>query len=221
MTESAIQSDPRLAWDAIETICSARFTGQVSITTAIGTTNVYMTRGLIYFAEHTADGPIGDRAAAAGAIPGELLPDEGSILPVDLDALFAGQPTSSREAVEEVIQIETERTLLEISDEPVLSMDSTMYRHHPSGVDRWFSSQHARGGAADPSCETKVVIEAGETIVLIPPPQMIPQMVRETVSDDIAEAVRRAVSATDTATKTIGAAPKGFVRPPHGPAASR
>ena len=222
MTEPAIQSDARLAWDVIEKICAARFTGQVSITTRIGTTNVYMTRGLIYFAEHTTEIPIGDRALSAGAIPAELLPDDDSILRAlaDLDSLFAGQPAWAREQVEAVVQAETERTLLQISDEPVLSLDSTMYRHHPSGIDRWFSSQHARGGGETPACETKVVIGEGETIAPVPPPQMIPPMARETISGDVSEAVRRAVSAIDTATKAIGAAPQGFVRPPRGPAAS-
>jgi hypothetical protein len=222
MTEPAIQSDSRLAWDVIETICTARFTGQVSIVTAIGTTNVYMTRGLIYFAEHSNEIPIGDRASAAGAIPAELLPDEGSILRAlaDLDALFAGQPAWAREAVEEVIQLETERTLTEICDQPVVSLDSTMYRHHPSGIDRWFSSQHARGGATE-ACETKVVVGERDAIAVIPPPQTIPPMVRESISGDVGEAVRRAVSAIETATKTIGAAPKGYVRQPRGPATSR
>ncbi|MEO7354201.1 MAG: hypothetical protein ABIZ70_07625 [Gemmatimonadales bacterium] len=223
MTEPAIQSDPRLAWDVIETICTARFTGQVSIATAVGTTNVYMTRGLIYFAEHSDAIPIGDRASAAGAIPAELLPDESSILSAlaDLDALFAGQPASARESIEEVIQLETERTLMEICDQPVISLDSTMYRHHPSGIDRWFSSQHARGGTAPPACEAKIVIGAGETIALIPPPEVIPPMVRETISGDVGEAVRRAVTAIETATKKISAAPHGYVRQPRGPATSR
>lgn len=224
MTEPAIQSDRRLAWDVIEQICAARFTGQVSLTTARGTSNVYMTRGLIYFAEHSTEVPIGDRASAAGAIPAELLPNDDSILSAlaDLDALFAGQPASSRVAVEEVVQTETERTLMEICDEPVITLDSTMYRHHPSGIDRWFSSQHARGGAAPTAtCETKVVVGQHEEIVVVPPPQPIPPMVRETASTDVSEAVRRAVSAIDAATKTIGAAPKGFVRPSRSPSVPR
>ena len=223
MTESAIQSDPRLAWDVIESICTARFTGQVSITTAFGTTNVYMTRGLIYFAEHSNETPIGERAAAAGTIPAELLPDDdsGRRALADLDALFAGQPASAREAVEEIVQAETERTLMEICDEPVLSTDSTMYRHHPTGIDRWFSSQHARGTAATSPCETKVVVGEDDAIEVIPPPQTIPPMVRETISGDVGEAVRRAVSAIEMATKTIGAAPKGYVRQQRGPTTSR
>jgi len=223
MTESAIQSDPRLAWDVIEQICAARFTGQVAIETVIGRTNVYMTRGLIYFAEHSTEIPIGDRALAAGAIPSELLPDDDSIRHAlaDLDALFAGQPAWAREAVEAAIQVETERTLMEICDQQVISSDSTMYRHHVSGIDRWFSSQHARGTTDIPSCETKVVIGEGDVIELIPPPQTIPPMVRETISGDVGEAVRRAVSAIDTATKTIGPAPKGFVRQQRGPSISR
>jgi len=223
MTESAIQGDQRLAWDVIEKICAARFTGQVSIVTAVGTTNVYMTRGLIYFAEHANEIPIGDRASAAGAIPAELLPDDELILRAlaDLDALFAGQPAWAREGVEEVIQAETERTLMEICDQPVVSLDSTMYRHHPSGIDRWFSSQHARGPAPTAACETKVVVGDRDQIAVIPPPQTIPPMVRETVSSDVGEAVRRAVTAIETATKTIGPAPKGYVRQQRGPAASR
>src|SRR4051812_37038109 len=226
MTEHAIQGDPRLAWDVIEQICAARFTGQVSIVTQAGTTNVYMTRGLIYFAEHSTEIPIGDRALAAGAIPAELLPDDDSILRAlaDLDALFAGQPAWARENVERVIQAETERALMTICDLQVLSLNSTMYRHHVSGIDRWFSSQHARGVAPAPSCETKVVVGEHETIALVPPPQTIPPMVRETTSGEVAdvgEAVRRAVSAIDTATKTIGPAPKGFVRKQRGPSGSR
>jgi hypothetical protein len=214
-------SDPRLAWDVIEDICISRFTGQVSLTTAIGTTNVYMTRGLIYLAEHTTEAPLGERIAAAGVIPDELLPADGTIGQGlgDLDAFFAGHPPSAREGAEEVVQVVTERTLLEISEQAVLAVESTMYRHHPSGVDRWFSSQHARGGAAGRACDTQIVIQPGDVVAQVPPPQMIPQMVRETISTDVADVVRRAVSAIEAATKTIGPAPEGFVRPQRGPTA--
>jgi hypothetical protein len=154
-------------------------------------------------------------------IPHELLQDESdraSRLSA-LDELFAGQPVSARADAEAEIQAETESALIAVSEQTVLSSSSTMYRHHPSGIDRWFSSHHARSAPAGSGCDTRVLLDDGGPIEPIPAPQLIPPLLADgqpsTLPDDVADAVRRALSAIETATKTIGPAPKGFVRSRH------
>jgi hypothetical protein len=215
MTESAIESFPRAAWDVIEEVCAARFTGQITLHTADRTTNVYMTRGLIYFAERSTDARLVERLARSGAIPPELLPvpSDGTQLE-NLDELFTGQPQAVRDPVEAVIQAETEKALMEIADRDVDTFESMMYRHHPSGIDRWFSSQHARSAGLEQNCTTEIVVDDGDAIEPAPEPELIPSLEPDEVPENVADAVRRTMSAIETATKTIGPAPKGFVRAP-------
>lgn len=211
MSASVARPGSRAAWDVIEEVCVSRFTGELVLRTSTRTTHVFMTRGLIYFAEHEGSEPLGRRLTVAGGIPGELIDAAGPGALDDLDALFAGQDPSEHSLAEGIIQADTERALLEIAEEPVLAQESTMYRHHRSGIDRWFSSQYARG-TVEGSCGTEIADDGGPPVAAAEPPSLIPPMQPDLPPTDVEDALQRALSATESATKTIGPAPKGFVR---------
>ena len=219
MTTSDPLGAPRAAWDVIEQTCTSRFTGELALKTASATTNVYMTRGLIYLAEYPGEPTLIDRLLAAGVISPDLLPPD-SPNTANLDAVFSVDPMNMREHVEAVIQLDTEKVLLEIAAETVLSFQTTMYRHHPSKVDRWFSSQHARSQAVADGCATDAgLVDTTRQVEPTPAPDhLIPPLRTDEsatfVPDDVADAVRRAVDAIETATQTLGQVPKGFVRAP-------
>ena len=141
-----VNSPPRSAWEIIEDVCNAHVTGELTLTTASPTkTKVYMTRGLVYFAERETDDTLATRLVLSGAINLDQL-QIGAIrlnCVEHLGRMFERDATIERDAVELAVELITEMTLTDIADQPVLSHRLAMYRHHPSGIARWFSSHQS------------------------------------------------------------------------------
>jgi hypothetical protein len=135
----------RDAWEIIEEVCAQRLSGELALVTPAPTgTRVYMNNGLVYFAEHDGDETLAARLVVAGALDDEQL-RRGAIRlngVEHLGRLFERDDTVDRDAVELAIELITEMTLSDVADQPVRSFRTTMYRHHSSGINRWFSSHH-------------------------------------------------------------------------------
>lgn len=136
----------RTAWDVIEEACVNRITGEMTLTTAAPhKTKVYLTNGLVYFAEHDSDDTLAARLVLAGALELDQL-HRGSIRlngTEHLGRLFERDTTIDRDSVELAVELITEQTLTDVAEEPVASYRTAIYRHHPSGISRWFSSHQS------------------------------------------------------------------------------
>ena len=139
-------TDPnRSAWQVIEEVCAQRLSGELALVTAAPTaTRVYMNNGLVYFAEQDGDDTLAARLVISGALDDEQL-RRGAIRlngVEHLGRLFERDDTIDRDAVELAIELITEMALSDVADQPVRTFRTSMYRHHSSGINRWFSSQH-------------------------------------------------------------------------------
>lgn len=140
------ESVTRAAWEVIEDARRARVTGELTLTTASpAKTMIYLNSGTVYFAERETDESLATRLVLAGAInPDQLHRGALRLNGVEhLGRLFDRDATVERDEVELALEMMTEQTLTEIAEQDVLSSHITMYRHHVSGVVRWFSTPSA------------------------------------------------------------------------------
>ncbi len=133
----------RAAWEVIEDARRARVTGELALTTASpAKTLIYLNFGSVYFAERETDESLATRLVLAGAInPDQLHRGALRLNGVEhLGRLFDRDTTVERDEVELALELMTEQALTEIAEQDVLSSHITMYRHHSSGVVRWFAT---------------------------------------------------------------------------------
>ena len=142
---SALEMVPtgaRLAWDVIEEACISRLTGEMTLSLGSISTRVYITNGLVYFAEHDGQSSIGERLLQLGTLSADQM-SRGAIQlnnTEHLGRLFDRDPSIDRGVVELAVEMLTEETLTDIAELPVASYSTALYRHHVSGIARWFSS---------------------------------------------------------------------------------
>ncbi|MCU1367738.1 MAG: hypothetical protein JWN39_3377 [Ilumatobacteraceae bacterium] len=163
----------RTVWQVIEEACDLKVTGEVSLATSSPSrTKVYLMNGLVYFAETETDESLATRLVLVGALDQQQL--KNGMLKLNgvenLGRLFERDSSIDRDAVEIAIESITEQTLAEAADQAVESFRTTMYRHHPSGIHRWYSSQlssDAETGALAPMV-TIVPVVVAEPSVEVP-----------------------------------------------------
>jgi hypothetical protein len=141
-----VMNAPRTAWEVIEQACNEHVTGELTITTGSpAKTKVYLLNGLVYFAERETDETLATRLVLAGALNLEQL-HRGTIRlngVEHLGRMFERDESIDRDAVELAIELVTEQTLTDIADQHVVSYRISLYRHHSSGIARWFSGHHS------------------------------------------------------------------------------
>jgi hypothetical protein len=95
-----------------------------------------------YFAERSSSAPLGGRLVEAGVLDqGQL--DRGTVRIGEVDhlgRLFDRDPSVDRDAVLVVTEALTDELVTELANEVISTIRSTAYRHHPSGLHRWFAS---------------------------------------------------------------------------------
>ncbi|HAP76339.1 MAG TPA: hypothetical protein DCR14_09675, partial [Acidimicrobiaceae bacterium] len=129
---------PRPAWQVIDAARHQFLTGELTLPTT-PPTNVYLRDGQVYFAERTTDGGLGVRLLVEGVITRAQL-QKGSLLvsgTEHLGRLFDRDDSVERGPVELCVELMTDDVLMHVADEVVTDYRLTMYRRHPSGVDRW------------------------------------------------------------------------------------
>ena len=132
----------RAAWEVIEEARGSKITGELAITTASSKTLVYLDSGSVYFAHGEGEETLANRLVEAGAITAEQL-RRGAVRlngVEHLGRLFERDVTVERDAVELALELMTEHALTEVAGQEVLSLQTTMYRQHSSGVVRWFAA---------------------------------------------------------------------------------
>lgn len=132
----------RPAWRLIEAARNQHLTGELALPSN-PPTNVYLINGEVYFAERTTDGGIGVRLLVEGVITRKQM-SKGSVMvsgSEHLGRLFERDETIDRHAVELCVELMTDDVLTSVSKETVDSYVMTLYKRHPSGIDRWLPNQ--------------------------------------------------------------------------------
>ena len=161
---------PLFAWQVIDEARHGRVTGELCLTTVSPSKiRLYLDSGLVYFAERETDESLATRLVLAGAIDPDQL-HRGSLLlngVEHLGRLFDRDASVERDEVELALELMTEQTLTEIAQCEVLSHQITMYRHHSSGVARWFAP--SRAASSDVETPAVRVVRAAESVAWQPP----------------------------------------------------
>jgi hypothetical protein len=100
----------------------------------------YLDHGIVYYAERVTDASLGSRLLDAGVIDQAQL-DRGTVRVGDVEhlgRLFDRDPSVDRDAVIVVAEVATEELISDLANRVTATARVTAYRHHPSGVHRWF-----------------------------------------------------------------------------------
>ena len=140
---------PQPVWMTLNEARSRSFTGEI-IFEDNPEVRAYLDAGVVYFAERVTDSPLGRRLMEAGVVDAEQL-ERGTVRVGDVEhlgRLFDREPTIDRDAVMVVTETSTEALITDLANRAITTVRATAYRHHPSGVHRWFVVQLATDAAA-------------------------------------------------------------------------
>jgi hypothetical protein len=131
--------EPQPAWRTLNAARERAFTGEIKFCTSPQIVT-YVDGGTVYFAERVGDAPLGERLVAAGVVTQQQL--ERGVVRVGgaehLGRLFDRDETIDRDAVMVAVEAATDALVSELAAEVVAPIEVGAYRHHPSGVHRWF-----------------------------------------------------------------------------------
>ena len=100
----------------------------------------YLDNGMVYYAERSTDASLGRRLLDAGVIDIAQL-ERGTVRVGDIEhlgRLFDRDLSVDRDAVVVLAETSTEALIAELANCAITTVRVTAYRHHPSGVHRWF-----------------------------------------------------------------------------------
>jgi hypothetical protein len=126
-------------WMTLNEARERAFTGEIVFETDPEVL-AYLDHGIVYYAERVTDASLGRRLLDAGVIDVEQL-DRGIVRVGDIEhlgRLFDRDPSVDRDAVIVVAETATEELIADLANRAVTTVRVTAYRHHPSGVHRWF-----------------------------------------------------------------------------------
>ncbi len=115
------------------------FTGEIVFETD-PEVHAYLDHGIVYHAERATDASLGSRLLEAGVVDQAQL-DRGTVRVGDLEhlgRLFDRDPSVDRDAVLVVAEAATAELVADLANGVTATARVTAYRHHPSGVHRWF-----------------------------------------------------------------------------------
>jgi hypothetical protein len=135
-------SGPQPGWMTLDEARQRAFTGEV-VFEGDPDVLVYLDNGVVYYAERTSDASLGRRLLDAGVVDRIQL-ERGTVRVGDVEhlgRLFDREASIDRDAVLVVTETSTEDLITELANHTVTTVRVTAYRHHPSGVHRWFVEQ--------------------------------------------------------------------------------
>lgn len=145
-------SGPQPVWMTLDQARERAFTGEI-VFEVDPEVLAYLDNGIVYYAERSSDPSLGRRLLDAGVIETDQL-ERGTVRVGDVEhlgRLFDRDDSVDRDAVLVVTETSTENLIAELANRAVATVRVTAYRHHPSGVHRWFVAQvdaHAPARAA-------------------------------------------------------------------------
>jgi hypothetical protein len=126
-------------WMTLNEARERAFTGEIVFETNPEVL-AYLDHGIVYYAERATDASLGRRLLDAGVID-VLQLDRGTVRVGDIEhlgRLFDRDPSVDRDAVVVVAELATEELIADLANGAIAGARVTAYRHHPSGVHRWF-----------------------------------------------------------------------------------
>jgi hypothetical protein len=153
---------PRPAWQVIEAARRQGLTGELTLTTT-PPTRVYLRDGSVYFAERSTDGTLAIRLLVEGVINREQM-QRGTVIVNGVEhvgRMFEADPSIDRASVELCAELFTDDVMVDVANRVVSNYDLTLYKRHPSGIDRWYP--HASNGS-----------KPGDTVAIEPEPAPAP-----------------------------------------------
>ena len=127
------------AWMTLNEARERAFTGEIVFETDPEVI-AYFDHGIVYYAERATDASLGRRLIDAGVLDVEQL-DRGMVRVGDIEhlgRLFDRDPSVDRDAVVVVAESATEELIADLANRAITTVRVTGYRHHASGVHRWF-----------------------------------------------------------------------------------
>ncbi len=133
---------PQPAWMTLDQARDRAFTGEI-VFEVDPEVFAYLDNGVVYYAERASGTPLGRRLLEAGVVDtGQL--ERGTVRVGDVEhlgRLFDRDASVDRDAVLVVTETATQALIAELANQAVTTVRVTAYRHHPSGVHRWFVAQ--------------------------------------------------------------------------------
>jgi hypothetical protein len=130
---------PRPAWQVIEAARRQYLTGELTLPTTPAT-RIFMRDGLVYFAERSTDGALPVRLMMEGVITREQM-QRGTVIVNGVEhvgRMFDSDPTIDRASVELCTELFTDDVMVSVANVTVNRYEMSLYRRHPSGIDRWY-----------------------------------------------------------------------------------
>jgi len=127
------------AWMTLNAARERAFTGEIVFETDPEVI-AYFDHGIVYYAERATDASLGRRLIDAGVLDIDQL-DRGMVRVGDVEhlgRLFDRDPSVDRDAVVVVAELATEELIADLANRAITTVRVTGYRHHASGVHRWF-----------------------------------------------------------------------------------
>ena len=138
-TGALVIDGPQPVWMTLNDARDQAFTGEITFE---GDPEVlaYLDNGVVYFAERVGDDQLGQRLLDAGVLDATQL-ERGLVRLGDLEhlgRLFDRDPSINRDAVVVTAELFTEELISDIANRTIADAHVVAYRHHPSGLHRWF-----------------------------------------------------------------------------------
>ncbi len=138
-TGALVIDGPQPVWMTLNDAREQAFTGEITFE---GDPEVlaYLDNGVVYFAERVGDAQLGQRLLDAGVLDATQL-ERGLVRLGDLEhlgRLFDRDPSINRDAVVVTAELFTEELISDIANRTIANARVVAYRHHPSGLHRWF-----------------------------------------------------------------------------------
>jgi hypothetical protein len=133
------EAAPRPASTSLDVARFHAYTGEISFSTD-PLVRLYLDGGTVYHAEREGDPTISQALRDLGVVEGGQL-ERGMVRVGDVEhlgRLFDREPSIDRDAVMVVMETRTEAIVRELANRATASVSVSAYRHHPSGIHRWF-----------------------------------------------------------------------------------
>ena len=155
---------PRPAWQVIEAARRQYLTGELVLPTTPAT-RIFLRDGHVYFAERTSDGALPIRLMMEGVITREQM-QRGTVIVNGVEhvgRMFETDPTIDRASVELCTELFTDDVMVSVANTMVKGYELSLYRRHPSGIDRWYPhSVPVSGRPNDPQPEVRTTTAPAE-----------------------------------------------------------
>ncbi len=138
-------------WMTLNEARERAFTGEV-VFEADPEVLAYLDNGVVYYAERASDVSLGRRLLDAGLVDTAQL-ERGTVRVGDVEhlgRLFDRDPSVDRDAVIVLAETSTEDLIADLANRAITTVRVTAYRHHPSGVHRWFVAPLEAASASRP-----------------------------------------------------------------------